>query len=128
MTEENNVNFNITPEMINNLLKKFKNDTINNNSPSNTPTSTSHNSGDTSESTNNYNGNSYNNFDLDTILKMKNIIDTMNKKDDPRSNLLYSLKPYLRESKRQKMDQYINLLKFTDITEFFKIPKGDSNK
>ena len=36
----------------------------------------------------------------------------------PRNNLLYSLKPFLREEKKKKLDQYIkiaNLLKVLEI-------------
>lgn len=42
-------------------------------------------------------------FDINTMLKMKSIIDAMNKeKNDPRANLLKSLKPYLKESRDRK--------------------------
>ena len=42
-------------------------------------------------------------FDINTMLKMKSIIDAMNKeKNDPRANLLKSLKPYLKESRKEK--------------------------
>ena len=34
-----------------------------------------------------------NGIDFETIMKMKSIIDNINIKDDPRSNLLQSLKP-----------------------------------
>lgn len=128
MSEENNVNFNITPEMINSLLGRLQTNNLNNQSNSNTSSSNSNHNNENTKRDNNLNENIVDNFDFDTILKMKNIIDTLNKKDDPRANLLYSLKPYLRESKKKKLDQYVNLLKFTDITGFFKMPKGDSNK
>ena len=128
MSEENNVNFNITPEMINSLLGRLQTNNLNNQSNSNTSGSNSNHNNENTKRDNNLNENIVDNFDFDTILKMKNIIDTLNKKDDPRANLLYSLKPYLRESKKKKLDQYVNLLKFTDITGFFKMPKGDSNK
>ena len=54
-------------------------------------------------------------------------METLNKKDDPRSNLLYSLKPYLRENRQKKLDQYVNLLKITQVTNLFKNEKGDEN-
>ena len=41
------------------------------------------------------------NFDMNTIMKMKSIMENMNNKNDPRANLLYSLKPYLRDSKKR---------------------------
>ena len=65
------------------------------------------------------------NLDIDTILKLKTIIETFNKKDDSRANLLYSLKPYLRESRQKKIDQYVNIFKLTAITNLFKKGKGD---
>ena len=68
-----------------------------------------------------------NNIDFETILKLKSIMETLNKKDDPRSKLLYSLKPYLRESKQKKLDQYVNLFKITQISNLFKNNKGDGN-
>ena len=54
---------------------------------------------------------------MNTILKMKSIIDKMNNSNDPRSNLLASLKPYLRDNKKQKLDEYANLLNFAKIAE-----------
>ena len=47
----------------------------------------------------------------------------MNNKNDPRSNLLYSLKPYLREERKDKLDQYANLLKISQVTGLFKNKK-----
>lgn len=77
----------------------------------------------------NNNSSSENNFniDLETILKMKTIIDSINNKDDPRANLLYSLKPYLRDSKRKQLDQYVNLLKMTKIADIMKNDKKENN-
>ena len=69
---------------------------------------------------------SYNNFDFETILKMKSIIDKMNVKDDPRSNLLLSLKPYLKESRKSKIDLYIQLMNISRVMEVFPFMGGDS--
>ena len=56
------------------------------------------------------------NIDINTMLKMKSIIDAMNsQKDDPRANLLKSLKPYLKESRKEKVDQYINNNNIQDV-------------
>lgn len=61
-----------------------------------------------------------NNIDMDTILKMKTIIDKINKnQNDPRANLLRSLKPYLRNSRKDKLEQYVKLLNMTNIMETF---------
>ena len=67
------------------------------------------------------------NIDMETILKIKSIMENLNKKDDPRANLLYSLKPYLRESRQKKVDQYVNIFKIAQITNLFKNEKGDVN-
>ena len=108
--EENNIN--ITPEMISNLVNMLKSE-----SSSNTINSTFGNHVNDNTNTNN--------IDMETILKIKTIIENLNKKDDPRSNLLYSLKPYLRETRQKKLDQYVNLLKITQVTNLFKNDKGD---
>ena len=43
-------------------------------------------------------------------MKMKTIMDSMkNNKNDPRANLLKSLKPYLNSKRKEKVDQYIQL-------------------
>ena len=117
-----NNNLNITPEMIGNLANMLKNNTSNNDSA----TSDSFNQ-NTESSSNDNDSNSMNNIDFETILKLKSIMETLNKKDDPRSKLLYSLKPYLRESKQKKLDQYVNLFKITQISNLFKNNKGDGN-
>lgn len=103
--ENSQEDLNITPEIITQLAN-----TIKSNSSSNDPNNTS---------------SSGNNLDLDfdTILKIKNIIEAFNKKDDAKSNLLYSLKPYLRESRQKKIDQYINLFKLSGITKLLKKEK-----
>ena len=88
---------NISPEMLNNLGSML-----------NSNNKTSQNS--------NQNGNF--NLDMNTIMKMKTIMENMNNKDDPRANLLYSLKPYLRNGKKDKLDQYVNLLNVSKIAEF----------
>ena len=49
------------------------------------------------------------NFDLDTILKFKNIYQKINDNNNPRNRLLYSLKPFLRDSRKQKLDEYIKI-------------------
>ena len=114
--EENNIN--ITPEMISNLVNMLKSE-----SSSNQNSSCESNISNEKQSSNAENVS--NNIDIETILRIKSIIENLNKKDDPRSNLLYSLKPYLRESRQKKLDQYVNLLKITQISNLFKNEKGD---
>lgn len=62
------------------------------------------------------NSNSFD-FDINTILKMKNIINKMNNQNNPRNNLLYSLKPFLRNDKKEKLEQYIKISNILSIIE-----------
>ena len=95
----------VSPEMLNNLGNMLNS----NNSQSN-------------ENSNNFN------IDMNTIMKMKSIMDNMNNKNDPRANLLYSLKPYLRDSKKSKLDQYVNLLNISKIAEAMNKNNDDKKK
>lgn len=86
------------------------------------------NSGNTTNNNNNSSSNNANfdfsQIDMNTILKMKSVMEKLNTSNDPRSNLLYSLKPYLREEKKGKIDQYANLLNVAKIADLLK----DNNK
>ena len=72
---------------------------------------------------------SSNNFNLDaeTLMKMTSVINAMNQKDNPGSNLLHSLKPYLRDSRKDKLDQYANLLNLTKIADVMKNDNKENN-
>lgn len=73
---------------------------------------------DASASSNSDSVNPFSNIDMNTILKIKQIMEKMNQnKDNPRSNLLLSLKPYLKDSRKQKVDQYIQLLNMGSLIE-----------
>lgn len=101
---------NISPEMLNNFKNVMDSSNNSNNSSSGNSTTTP-------------------NIDMNTILKMKSVIEQMNQKDDPRANLLYSLKPYLRDSKKGKLDQYVNLLNMSKIADIMNQDnkKGDKS-
>lgn len=67
-------------------------------------------------------------FDMSTMLKMKSLINSMNQqKDDPRANLLLSLKPYLKQSRKQKVDQYVKLFQMGKVMEVLN-PLGGEKK
>lgn len=104
---------------------------LNNFSSSNTSTENSSNNQSCSEKTNtkeNSNTNSFN-FDINTILKIKSIMDSLNNEaDDPRANLLLSLKPYLANSKKDKVDKYIKFLQLTKVLEAIGPIGGDNTK
>lgn len=60
------------------------------------------------------------NIDIDTILKIKNIMGSMNKnKDHPRNKLLNSLKPYLENTKKEKLEQYVKIANLLSVLEVF---------
>ena len=92
----NNILSQVSPEMLNNLGNMLNSK---------------------SQSTPNSSQNVNFNLDMNTIMKMKSIMENMNNKNDPRANLLYSLKPYLRDSKKDKLDQYVNLLNVSKIAD-----------
>ena len=58
-------------------------------------------------------------IDVNTMMKIKSVMEKMNHSSDPRSNLLHSLKPYLRDEKKGKLDQYANLLNIATLMELF---------
>lgn len=69
------------------------------------------------------------NIDIETIMKMKTIMDKMqSNKNDPRANLLLSLKPYLKESRKEKVDQYIQLFGMSKVMEMFNSMGGGTKK
>ena len=120
----------ISPEMIENFSKIMSNSNSNKNDESTNNTSNTQNSNNSQNTYNSSKNSSSNNFDfnnidMNTILKMKSVMEKMNNSNDPRSNLLYSLKPYLRETKQEKLDQYVNLLKVSQIAEVLKNDKKD---
>ena len=103
---------NINEDTIKNLINNFN---MNNNDTSN-------------EKTNQNNNNNFN-FDINTILKMKNVMDKMNSsKNDPRYNLLLSLKPYLNNNRKEKLDQYMQFLNISKVIEAFNSDNGVDSK
>lgn len=98
----------ISPEMVDNIMGMFNN-TSNSNASHHSESSTP-------------------DIDIETILKMKSIMDKMNtKNDDPRSKLLNSLRPYLKESRQSKLDQYIQLMNMSKIIDILPFIGGDNN-
>jgi len=104
-------NSNIDMNKVNDLLSSLKS----------TDESSASNDSSSSEST------SANNIDINTMLKIKEMMDKINSShNDKRSNLLLALKPYLRESRQTKLDQYMKLLNMAPLLEMFK-NDGDKN-
>ena len=101
---------------INTLLKDFH--------PNSTSSSNSNNNETKNESTEKKSDNNFSDFDINTILKMKKIFDSTNNSSND-SNLLLALKPYLRESRKEKVDQYAKLLKLAKAFQSFQNLGGD---
>lgn len=118
--ELNDVISQIPPEMIQNFSSMMSQ---NNQSNSENNSNSSNNSNNSNSSSNNTNFD-FSKIDMNTILKMKSVMEKLNTSNDPRSNLLYSLKPYMREERKEKIDQYANLLNVAKIADIFK----DNNK
>lgn len=86
------------------------------------------NSGTTgnTDTTNNFD---FSNIDMATIMKIKNVMGKMNsKKDDPKTNLLLSLKPYLKPSRKEKLDQYMKFMNLSSVLEVFNSMGGEEKK
>lgn len=78
---------------------------------------------------NNYDSNNNNfNLDFETIMKMKRAMDIFNSsKNSPEANLLLSLKPYLNNNRKQKLDQYMQFLNISKVLEAFNNNGGVNN-
>lgn len=111
-----------------NILNKFNEMVKNNEIPDNFKDiiNNFNNSNNSSSDSNNTDNNSFD-IDVNTILKIKQVMDSINsQKPDPRANLLLSLKPYLKESRQKKVDQYIKLFNMEKVFETFNSLGGDS--
>ena len=107
----------ISPEMIENFSNAMNSNNYNEHNSNN---NNSHNDD------NNFN---FDNIDMATIMKLQTILNKMNdKKNDPRSNLLNSLKPYLRESRKENVDKYSNLLKIADLASLLNTENSDKKE
>lgn len=109
----NNMLSQVSPEMLNNLSSILQSNNSSNNSNYNNNSSTPPNNGF--------------NLDAETLMKMTSLITTMNQKNNPGNNLLHSLKPYLRDSRKDKLDQYANLLNISKIADIMKNDKKENN-
>lgn len=53
--------------------------------------------------------------------RIKSMVDEMGMANDSRSNLLMSLKPYMRENRRRSIDNAVKLLNLSRMSGIFKI-------
>ena len=114
------------PENVKNILNSMNNS--NNSNESNTTNNFTENNDINQQSETSKNNNPFENFDINTFFKLQQVMTAMNdKSNDSRTNLLNSLKPYLKESRKSKVDQYIQLMKMGKIFEIMN-PLGGDNK
>ena len=111
-------NMNLNSDMLNNLKnimgEKKVNEALSQISPEMIENFSNMVSNNNTTNTNNSTASSE--IDIETIMKIKSIIDKMNSSNnDPRGNLLQSLKPYMRQSRQENIDKYANLLKLADL-------------
>ncbi len=94
---------------INDILENFQNTSSNENA---------------SEETNDFSK-----IDPATLLKLQKIMSLLNSKktNSKDETLLLALKPYMRDSKKEKIDQYIKLLHIINMFEKFQEMGGNIN-
>ena len=119
-----------TSEALNNLISSIKdkmNESNNNNENNSTTSSTinlnlnndySNSSNDTEKENNNNNNNS-SSFDPELFIKIQKIMSAMNG-NNTKKNLLLSLKPFLRQTRQDKINEYINILNIISALDLFK--------
>lgn len=68
------------------------------------------------------------NIDIDSMMKLGKIISAMNSpQNNNGANLLRSLKPYLNQSRQQKVDEYIQLFNIEKVINAMNNLGGDKN-
>ena len=94
-----------------------------NNSSSNSNTNngrysnSSSSSGSGSGNINNINNGS---LDINTMMNIQKMMSMLNSKsDDDLTNLLFALKPYLRNQKKEKIDEYVKLFRMGKMAELW---------
>lgn len=55
------------------------------------------------------------------ISKIKSVIDEMGSANDPRSNLLMSLRPYMRDTRKKSIDSAVKILNLSRFSGLFNI-------
>ena len=70
------------------------------------------------------NGEAAESFDADNLSQLMQIKDIMqsvtSNRNDPRTNLFLSLKPYMRSNRQKSIDSAVKLLGLTNLTKLFK--------
>ncbi|MDD2627405.1 MAG: hypothetical protein PHD20_00765 [Clostridia bacterium] len=67
--------------------------------------------------------NPFSGLDINTMMKFGRILSSMNK-EDPRKNLLLSLKPFLGNTRQKNVDSYIFMLGILNVLDSFREDSG----
>ena len=117
----NMLNNNEIPDEIKNMMSNLSQNQKGSNTSSSHSNTASPNANSTSEQVPD--------IDIETIMKIKKVMDSMKEtRNDPRANLLRSLKPYLKSSRQEKVEQYIQFLGIEKAFEAFGSLGGDKRK
>ncbi len=130
------INNNQVPDEIKDLASKFKSGGSNNAGPignnsvsSKTETSVTsgticESSNDDKQSNSSDSGFDFSSIDIGTLIKVQGMLSKLNSaSDDDMTKLLFALKPYLRNEKKEKVDEYIKLVRMGKMTELFDLLK-----
>lgn len=63
-------------------------------------------------------------LNMDAMMKMKDVMEQLQRRDDPRSQLLLALKPYLSRSRSSKLDTAIQFLSLGKLPTIMKNMRG----
>lgn len=64
---------------------------------------------------------SVNTDSLDQLMQLKSVIDGItSNRNDPRANLLMSLRPYMRNGRQKSIDSAVKILGLTNLTKLFR--------
>ena len=92
-----------------------------NNSSSNSNTNNGRYSNSSSSSgSGNINNINNGSLDINTMMNIQKMMSMLNSKsDDDLTNLLFALKPYLRNQKKEKIDEYVKLFRMGKMAELW---------
>ena len=121
----NMINEGNIPDEMKNILSSISSSNTNDANATNNYNSSSDSNSNKSTGTSSFDTSS---IDFETILKMKSMMEKLKDTNDPRANLLLSLKPYLKESRKEKVDQYVKFLNMSKVLELFNNSGGEAQK
>ena len=126
MLSSNSGNADMAKHMIENLMNSSN---ATNSSNSTNTNEKSHASKDTTytDDINQQDGNPSNSIpDMETILKLMNVMKFASQ-DNPSKELLRALKPFLNDSRKEKVEQYVKIVGLTKAMELFNEMNNDKS-